>query len=169
MQFAGSQLDHELELRKLQVFVRIRPSVTAGAPHPAAAPQQPGQGKAGWQLENCVHATSKCAIAIAPPEASQAYKSGDRGQTYSFSRVFDCDTSQLEYYEQTAGPLVRVGLRFEQVWMAELVMAGGRVCTGARSSKQVSKQPLKAGAAVDQQGAGGSAGGQGIQHDRSGA
>ncbi|KAI3438404.1 hypothetical protein D9Q98_000836 [Chlorella vulgaris] len=132
MQFAGSQLDHELELRKLQVFVRIRPSVTAGAPHPAAAPQQPGQGKAGWQLENCVHATSKCAIAIAPPEASQAYKSGDRGQTYSFSRVFDCDTSQLEYYEQTAGPLVRDLLRNKQhnsVMMAYGITAAGKTYT----------------------------------------
>jgi hypothetical protein len=104
--FAGSQLDHELDLKKLQVFVRIRPSVTAGAPHPGAPPQQAKGPR--WEPENCVHATSKYSIAIAPPEGSQAYKSGDRGQTYSFSRVFECATSQAEYYEHTAAPLVRV-------------------------------------------------------------
>lgn len=110
--FAGSQLDHELDLRKLQVFVRIRPSVTAGDPH--------AKGQPRWEPENCVHATSKHSIAIAPPEGSQAYKSGDRGQTYSFSRVFERATGQAEYYEHTAAPLVR-GL-------------AGRDCAGHPSS-----------------------------------
>ena len=76
----------------MQVFVRIRPSVTAGAPR--------------WDAQNCIHATSKYSIAIAPPEGSQAYKSGDRGQTYSFSRVFEAETGQDEYYNATAAPLV---------------------------------------------------------------
>lgn len=84
----------------LQVFVRIRPSVTAGAPAPRTVTA------ADAARENCVHATSRHSIAIAPPEGSQAYKSGDRGQTYSFSRVFDRDTPQEEYYEATAAPLV---------------------------------------------------------------
>lgn len=74
------------------MFVRIRPGVTAGAPR--------------WDTENCIHATSRYSIAIAPPEGSQAYKSGDRGQTYSFTRVFDEHTVQTEYYEATAAPLV---------------------------------------------------------------
>lgn len=36
----------------------------------------------------------------------QAYKNGDRGQTYSFTRVFDEDTPQQEYFDSTAAPLV---------------------------------------------------------------
>lgn len=86
-----------------QVFVRIRPSVTPGAPAPK------GASAADLARENCVHATSRHSIAIAPPEGSQAYKSGDRGQTYSFTRVFDRDTPQDEYYEATAAPLVGAG------------------------------------------------------------
>ena len=80
----------------MQVFVRIRPSATQGAPRPPDAAL----------MENCIHATSRHSIAIAPPEGSQAYKSGDRGQTYSFTRVFDADTGQQDYYEATAAPLV---------------------------------------------------------------
>lgn len=79
--------------RRPQVVVRIRPSVTAGAPR--------------WDAENCIHATSAHSVAIAPPEGSQAYKAGDRGQTYSFSRVFDAGTPQDAYYDATAAPLVR--------------------------------------------------------------
>lgn len=77
-----------------QVFVRIRPSATKDAPR--------------WDSENCIHATSRCSIAIAPPEASQAYKNGDRGQTYSFTRVFDEATPQQDYFDNTAAPLVSV-------------------------------------------------------------
>ena len=79
-----------------QVFVRIRPSVTTGAPVPAGDAAR----------ENCVHATSRHSLAIAPPEGSQAYKSGDRGQTYAFTRVFDSDTPQDTYFESTTAPLV---------------------------------------------------------------
>ncbi len=86
-----------------QVFVRIRPGVTAGAPR--------------WDAENCIHATSKYSIAIAPPEGSQAYKSGDRGQTYSFTRVFDEHTAQTEYYEATAAPLVGCWGREVPCWV----------------------------------------------------
>ena len=75
------------------MFVRIRPTVTAGTPR--------------WDADTCVHATSRYSIAIAPPEGSQAYKSGDRGQAYSFTRVFDSDTAQADYFEGTAAPLVR--------------------------------------------------------------
>lgn len=83
---------HDVARPPPQVFVRIRPSVTAGAPR--------------WDAENCIHATSAHAIAIAPPEGSQAYKSGDRGQSYAFTRVFDAATQQHEYYASTAAPLV---------------------------------------------------------------
>ncbi|PRW57364.1 Kinesin KIF19 [Chlorella sorokiniana] len=116
--FAGAGLDDELELKKLQVFVRIRPGVTAGAPR--------------WDAENCIHATSKYSIAIAPPEGSQAYKSGDRGQTYSFTRVFDEHTAQTEYYEATAAPLVRDLLRnarHNSVMMAYGITAAGKTYT----------------------------------------
>jgi hypothetical protein len=66
-------------------------------------------GAPRWDADTCVHATSKYSIAIAPPEGSQAYKSGDRGQAYSFTRVFDSDTAQADYFEGTAAPLVRTG------------------------------------------------------------
>ena len=90
---AGGALGDDLELKKLAVFVRIRPSVTEGAPR--------------WDAENCIHASSRASIAIAPPEGSAAYKSGDRGQTYSFTRVYDEHTSQEDYFQGTAAPLVR--------------------------------------------------------------
>lgn len=90
---AGGAVGDDLELKKLAVFVRIRPSVTEGAPR--------------WDAENCIHASSRASIAIAPPEGSAAYKSGDRGQTYSFTRVYDEHTSQEDYFEGTAAPLVR--------------------------------------------------------------
>ncbi|PSC76545.1 Kinesin KIF19 [Micractinium conductrix] len=120
--FAGAGLDDELELKKLQVFVRIRPSVTTGAPVPAGDAAR----------ENCVHATSRHSLAIAPPEGSQAYKSGDRGQTYAFTRVFDSDTPQDTYFESTTAPLVRDLLRnpaHNSVMMAYGITAAGKTYT----------------------------------------
>ena len=99
--------------------MRIRPSVTAGVPR--------------WDAENCIHATSKHSIAIAPPEGSQAYKSGDRGQTYSFSRVFDEHTAQEEYYGATAAPLVgRGGGGLSGVVLPRALGAGGAHVGAAR-------------------------------------
>lgn len=61
-----------------------------------------------WSKENCIHAESAHTVAIAPPEFSQGYKNGDRGQTYNFSRVFHEHTNQDEYFQATAAPLVRL-------------------------------------------------------------
>ncbi len=36
-----------------------------------------------------------------------SYKNGERGQTYNYTRVFPETTSQMEYFEATAGPMVR--------------------------------------------------------------
>ncbi|GAB4824165.1 hypothetical protein N2152v2_011211 [Parachlorella kessleri] len=129
-QVAGAGLDDEFEMKKLQVFVRIRPSVTKGAPR--------------WDTENCIHATSKFSIAIAPPEASQAYKNGDRGQTYSFTRVFDEETPQLEYFANTAEPLVRDLLRnprHNSVMMAYGITAAGKTYTIEGTHQQPGVMP----------------------------
>lgn len=75
----------------LQVVLRIRPPV---------------QRMPCWSKDNCIHAESAYTVAIAPPETSQGYKNGDRGQTYNFSRVFKEDTSQEAYFQATAAPLV---------------------------------------------------------------
>ena len=76
----------------LQVCVRIRPALQQGLPR--------------FTADNCIHAASASSIAIAPPEASQGYRNGDRGQTYNFSRVFRETTSQREYFAATAAPMV---------------------------------------------------------------
>lgn len=134
--FAGSRAEDEFEMRKLQVFVRIRPTVTEGAPK--------------WDSdENCIHASSKHALAIAPPEGSIAYRSGDRGQTFSFSQVFDASTTQDQYYGATAGPLVSDLLRnpgHSSVMMAYGITAAGKTYTieGTKSSPGVLPRALKA-------------------------
>ena len=80
------------QLVGLQVVMRIRPSMQHGIP--------------SWSKENCIHAVSGSTVAIAPPESSQGYKNGDRGQTYNFTRVFNEHTAQEEYFQATAAPLV---------------------------------------------------------------
>lgn len=72
--------------------MRIRPALQQGLPR--------------FTADNCIHAASASSIAIAPPEASQGYRNGDRGQTYNFSRVFRETTSQREYFVATAAPMV---------------------------------------------------------------
>lgn len=79
-------------LAVLQVVMRIRPSLQHGVP--------------SWSKENCIHAVSASTVAIAPPESSQGYRNGDRGQTYNFTRVFNEHTAQEEYFQATAAPLV---------------------------------------------------------------
>lgn len=63
-------------------------------------------GVSSWSKENCIHAVSGSTVAIAPPENSQGYRNGDRGQTYNFTRVFNEHTGQEEYFQSTAAPLV---------------------------------------------------------------
>jgi hypothetical protein len=60
----------------------------------------------------CIHAVGACSISISAPEGSQAYKTGERGGMYSFSRVCNPVTTQQNFFEGTAAPLVRamVGL-----------------------------------------------------------
>lgn len=72
--------------------MRIRPPLQHGVP--------------SWSKENCIHAVSGSTVAIAPPENSQGYKNGDRGQTYNFTRVFNEHSRQEEYFQSTAAPLV---------------------------------------------------------------
>ena len=39
---------------------------------------------------------------------SHRYKTGLRGKTYNFSRVFDGKTTQDAYFDATAGPMVTI-------------------------------------------------------------
>lgn len=135
MLFAGATIDDDFELKKLQVFVRIRPSITEGTPK--------------WGAENCIHASSKHSLAIAPPESSLAYKTGDRGQTYSFSQVFPDSTDQQAYFEGTAAPLVADLLRnpaHNSVMMAYGITAAGKTYTleGTKSQPGVVPRALSA-------------------------
>ena len=117
---APTAITHPLPLptRTPQVFVRIRPSVTDNAPR--------------WTSEDCIHASSKHGLAIAAPEGSLAYRSGDRGQTFTFSEVFDAATSQEAYFAATAAPLVDDLLRnpgHNSVMMAYGITAAGKTYT----------------------------------------
>lgn len=134
--FAGAKLDDEMDMKKLQVFVRIRPPVAAGAP--------------AWDAENsdCIHASSAHSLAIAPPESSLAYRSGDRGQTFSFTRVFDAATSQGEYYASSVQPLVSdmlVNAQHNSVIMAYGITAAGKTYTieGTKAAPGVMPQALQ--------------------------
>lgn len=123
MAFAGARIDDEFEMKKLQVFVRIRPTTTDNAA--VAAPPV-------WDAANCIHASSQHTLAIAPPEGSMSYKSGDRGQTFVFSQVFEAATTQEEYFSGTAAPLVTDLLRNPQhnsVMMAYGITAAGKTYT----------------------------------------
>ncbi|KAK9805478.1 hypothetical protein WJX72_000545 [[Myrmecia] bisecta] len=134
MAIAGSQLNGELDLQRMQVVVRIRPPMAKGLPR--------------WSKENCIHALSSCSVAIAPPESSQGYKNGDRGQTYTFSRVFGADTSQQDYFEATAAPMVRQLVRKKQqasVMMAYGISAAGKTYTieGTKNEQGVVPRALE--------------------------
>ena len=97
----------------LQVVMRIRPPLQHGVP--------------SWSTENCIHAVSGSTVAIAPPESSQGYKNGDRGQTYNFTRVFNEHTAQEEYFQATAAPLVRRLQRSHPSWSVQAT--GHEACT----------------------------------------
>ena len=86
----------------MQVVMRIRPPLQHGVP--------------SWSKENCIHAVSGSTVAIAPPESSQGYKNGDRGQTYNFTRVFNEHTGQEEYFQSTAAPLVGLCHHIAVAW-----------------------------------------------------
>lgn len=122
---AGTRLDDQLSMQQLSVCVRIRPPVTKGVPR--------------WDEENCIHATSRHHLAIAPARGSAAYAAGDRGQTYAFSAVFDETTSQESYYDEVAKPLVEDCLRNEahnSLTLAYGITAAGKTFTleGTRAS-----------------------------------
>ncbi|KAK9917104.1 hypothetical protein WJX75_000928 [Coccomyxa subellipsoidea] len=88
---AGAHNAPELDLERMKVVVRIRPTCSKDVPR--------------WSKENCIHALSTCSLAMAPPEESQGYKNGDRGQTYNFSRVFGDDTGQEQFFQASAQPM----------------------------------------------------------------
>ena len=58
-----------------------------------------------WQ-EHSLH-PSQCANKTFLTRLVCRYKTGLRGKTYSFSRVFDGKTTQEAYFDATAGPMVR--------------------------------------------------------------
>ncbi|KAL0031011.1 hypothetical protein WJX79_008907 [Trebouxia sp. C0005] len=130
---AGTQGRSDVSLERMQVVMRIRPSMQHGIP--------------SWSKENCIHAVSGSTVAIAPPEASQGYKNGDRGQTYNFTRVFNEHTAQEEYFQATAAPLVRHLVQEQQaaaVLMAYGISAAGKTYTieGTRSEPGVLPRAL---------------------------
>eukprot|EP00884_Botryococcus_braunii_P003070 jgi/Botrbrau1/12764/Bobra.0238s0003.1 len=134
LKIAGAQPAHDLDLDRMQVVVRIRPS---------------SQNLPTWAKENCIHALSACSLAIAPPEDSQGYKNGDRGQTYTFSRVFSGDTMQEQFFQTTAGPMVKQMLRTKQhsgVIMAYGISAAGKTYTieGSKQQPGILPQSLEA-------------------------
>ncbi|KAA6416833.1 MAG: kinesin motor domain containing [Trebouxia sp. A1-2] len=130
---AGTQGRSDVSLERMQVVMRIRPSMQHGIP--------------SWSKENCIHAVSGSTVAIAPPESSQGYKNGDRGQTYNFTRVFNEHTAQEEYFQATAAPLVRHLVQEQQaaaVLMAYGISAAGKTYTieGTRSEPGVLPRAL---------------------------
>ena len=127
-------------MKKLQVFVRIRPTAIDNTA--VSAPPK-------WDAANCIHASSQHTLAIAPPEGSMSYKSGDRGQTFSFSHVFGAETTQDEYFSGTAAPLVHDLLRNPQhnsVMMAYGITAAGKTYTieGTKTAPGVLPRALSA-------------------------
>ena len=106
---------------RLRVFVRIRPQ--AGVEDAALS---------GAHGQQCMYASSDCTLVMAPPEDSLAYKNGDRGQTFTCSRVFGPQTSQCEYYSATTEPLVDDLLNvpaYDGVVMAYGITAAGKTYT----------------------------------------
>ncbi|KAK9807963.1 hypothetical protein WJX73_008263 [Symbiochloris irregularis] len=127
---AGTGATDSEQLERLQVLVRIRPL------------EQRGPG-VNW--ESCVHATSDCALVIAAPEDSQAYKSGDRGQPYSFSGVHGQHTTQEEYFAATAAPMVARlanGCGESAVFMAYGISASGKTYTIEGTKEEPGILPL---------------------------
>jgi hypothetical protein len=59
------------------------------------------------------------------------YKNGDRGQTYTFSRVCAGDTSQESFFQATAQPMVRqlMRSRTSSVLIAYGTSASGKTYT----------------------------------------
>jgi len=112
-------------------------------PFSSSSQQQSQQGE-----EVCVHAASTHALAIAFLLGGFSIKAGDRGQTYAFSRVFDAETTQQEYYEATAKPLVTDLLcnrQHNSVMMAYGITAAGKTYTieGTKSQPGVMPRALK--------------------------
>lgn len=80
----------------------------------------------------CIHAVGSCSVSIAAPEGSQAYKTGERGGMFSFSRVCGPATTQANFFEGTVAPLVRAmssGRQAENVVMSYGVTSSGKTYT----------------------------------------
>ena len=80
----------------VHVYVRVRPDGVGR-----------GEGGGSRQLP-CLYAASSGRLAVTAPPGSSAHRSGDcqAGQVMAFNRVFGPQTSQVEYYMQTAKALV---------------------------------------------------------------
>ena len=81
---------------------------------------------------DCVQVVGACSVAITAPEGSQAHKTGERGGTYAFTRVCGPATTQANFYEGTAAPLVRSMIsagRSENVIMSYGVTSSGKTYT----------------------------------------
>jgi len=90
-----------------------------------AAASAPGE-------RECINAVGACSISISAPEGSQAFKTGERSGTYSFSRVCGPSTTQGNFFEGTAAPLVRAmvsGRQSENVVMSYGVTSSGKTYT----------------------------------------
>ena len=133
---AGNGPLEEANTKKLQVFVRIRPTYVED------------KKEDGTDIVDCIHASSKHSLAIAPPENSMAYRSGDRGQTFSFTRVLDASTTQAEYFNVTAASLVDEWLEdpmHNSVMMAYGITGAGKTFTieGSKTNPGILPRVLK--------------------------
>ena len=108
--------------QKIQVVVRIRPLLS----------EKQGEEASTSSDKACIHACSNNSLITVPPEESNAYKSGERSQTFNFTKVMDANTSQEYYFESTAAPLVQDWLanpKHSSIMMAYGLTAAGKTFT----------------------------------------
>ncbi|KAK3246715.1 hypothetical protein CYMTET_43762 [Cymbomonas tetramitiformis] len=118
----------EVVLEKMQVACRIRPALTSTKSSTESV-----------DAIECLHAISSSTIVIAAPEGSLGYKNGERGSSYSFSRVFAPQTEQEEFFQDTAAPLVRSVLKREKhkaVIMTYGITSAGKTYTMEGTSSE---------------------------------
>ena len=125
----------------LKVILRVRPTRDTGASAAAVGAgvagssrfvAAPGALSSSSGASSCLRTIGACNVAIVPPEGSQAHKSGDHGGTYAFTRVWGPSTTQANFFEGTAAPLVRAmiaGEGAENVIMSYGVTSSGKTYT----------------------------------------
>ena len=125
----------------LKVLLRVRPTRDRGASAAAVGAgvagssrfvAAPGALSSSSGASSCLRTIGACNVAIVPPEGSQAHKSGDHGGTYAFTRVWGPSTTQANFFEGTAAPLVRAmiaGEGAENVIMSYGVTSSGKTYT----------------------------------------